>query len=227
MEFGAAAPVRSEAEAAIATIRLVLPQGALRRWHKTLAERLSADGHRVLVAIRRREGAPPPSTALIEMVEGLLYASGGASPCDPVAPGDWALDEGGDADLLFDLTGSSEPQADAIVPLYDGEAGEAARDAVLLDGRAPWIELATTRDESRQVHASALPAIARPELLRCGREAAADRTITLIVKLGRARPRRAERRAPGPRPRASGGGAVSRRLARRRHRPPAAQARRA
>ncbi len=183
MEFGAAAAARSDAEAAIATIGLLLPQGQLRRWHKTLAERLSADGHRVLVEIRAREGAPAPSTALIERIESLLYARGGASPSDPLPPGDWAREEKGRADLVFDLTGSSEPHANAIVPLYDGAVGEMARDAALLEGRAPSIELATARGESREVHASALPAVERPGVLQSGRDAVANRTITLVTGL--------------------------------------------
>ena len=83
-------------------------------------------------------------------------------------PGAWSAPAEGDADLVFDLTGSTEPEPGAIVPLYDGVAGDAARDAALLDGRAPWIELAH-RSRRAAVYASALPAVRRRDLLSSGR----------------------------------------------------------
>jgi hypothetical protein len=53
------------------TVRLLLPQGDLRRWHRTLAERLFGRC-RLLIETRPRRGAPPPSTALIEALEDLI-----------------------------------------------------------------------------------------------------------------------------------------------------------
>ena len=39
---------------------------------------------------------------------------------DSEAPGAWSVEREGDADLVFDLSGSSEPEANTIVPLFDG-----------------------------------------------------------------------------------------------------------
>jgi hypothetical protein len=144
---------------------------------------LTAGGHRIVFETRAWQGESAPSTALIEMVESLLYVRGRASPCDPAPPGEWAGEEAGGADLTFDLTGSPEPQSGAIVPLYDGAAGDIARDAALLEGRAPWIELVSGDGANRLTHASALPALARRGILAYGREAVATRLVTLVTML--------------------------------------------
>ena len=143
-------------------VRLLLPQGGLRRWHRALAERLAAKRHRALIETRERRGAPPPSTALIEALEDLIARPRPPATLDRAPAGAWSAPGAGDADLVFDLTGSAEPEPGAIVPLYDGAAGDAARDAALLDGRAPWIELAQTIGDAPRVYASALPALRRP-----------------------------------------------------------------
>jgi len=87
-------------------VRLLLPQGDLRRWHRALAERLAADGHRVLVALRPRLGAAPALTQLIETLE--EWTQRGRTPAAMLSepPGAWCAAESGEAELLFDLTGS-------------------------------------------------------------------------------------------------------------------------
>ena len=164
-------------------VRLLLPQGGLRRWHRALAERLATERCRVLIETRERRGAPPHSTVLIEALEDLIARSRPPATLDRAPAGAWTAPGDGDADLVFDLTGSAEPEPGAIVPLYDGVAGDAARDAALLDGRAPWIELAQMIGGAPRAFASALPAVRRRDLLCSGRAAVADALVALVVQL--------------------------------------------
>jgi hypothetical protein len=164
-------------------VRLLLPLGGLRRWHRALAERLAAERCRVLIEARERRGAPPPSTALIEALEDMIVRPGPPRALERAQPGAWSAPGAGDADLVFDLTGSAEPEPEAIVPFYDGAPGDAARDAALLDGRAPWIELAQTIGDAPRVYASALPALRRRDQLSSGRAAVADAIAALVAKL--------------------------------------------
>ena len=163
-------------------VRLLLPRGDLRHWHRALVERL-AGRCRVLVETRQRRGAPPRSTAMIEALEGLIARARAPAALELAPPGAWSAPVVGDADLVFDLTGSAEPEPGAIAPLYDGVAGDAASDAALLDGRAPWIELAQALGDTPRVYASALPAIRRLDLLCSGRAAVADALVALVVQL--------------------------------------------
>jgi hypothetical protein len=170
-----------EREAAIATIRLLLPHGRLRRWHKALADRLAAEGHRVLGEARPGATNAPPALALVETLEDLLYGRGRPSANDIVADGEGPANEAGPADLVFDLTGAGDPQRGAIAPLYDGAAGDAARDAILLEGRAPEVELALIEAGEPRILAKGLPAIERPSVLRFGRDAVTSRVVTLAL----------------------------------------------
>ena len=205
------------------TVRLLLPQGGYRHWHRTLAERIAAARCRVLIETRARRGATPPSTALVEALEDLIARRRPPATLDRALAGAWSAPAAGDADLVFDLTGSAEPQPGAIVPLFDGAAGDAARDAALLDGRAPWIELAQMTGDAPRILASALPAVRRPDQLSCGRAAIADALVALIVQLarrglGEAAPPRDALAAPSPAPvrfaAATLAGAIERRLRR-------------
>ena len=143
--------------------------------------RLTAAGHRVLAEPRPVANEGGAALALVETLEGLLYGRGRPSANDALGPADWPADEAAEADLVFDLTGAREPQQGAIVPLYDGLPGDAARDAVLLEGRAPELELALIEGDARRVLARGLPAIERPSILRFGRDAVADRIVTLVL----------------------------------------------
>jgi len=166
------------------TVRLLLPQGGFRRWHRALAERL-ASRCQVLIETRERRGPPPPSTAVIETIEDLIARPRPPATLDRAPVGAWCAPGVGGADLVFDLTGSAESAPGAIVPLYDGVAGDAARDAALLDRRAPWIELAQGIGDAARVYASALPALPRSDLLCSGRAAVADALVALVVRLAR------------------------------------------
>jgi hypothetical protein len=161
-------------------VRLLLPQDDLRRWHRTLAERLAADGHRVLITLRPRLGEAAASTQLIETLE--AWTQRGRTPAAMVRepPGAWCAAESGEADLLFDLTGSTSVEPRAIAPTYDGAPGDAARDAALLDGRGPWIEFVAVGADGPRVHATALPALPSRNRLIAGR---ADIAATLAVSV--------------------------------------------
>ena len=164
-------------------VRLLLPKGDLRRWHRALAERLSARHCQVAIEERERRGAPAPSTALIESLEGLIARPRPPAALERAPAGAWSAPCADQVDFAFDLTGSAAPEPGAIVPLYDGSPGDAARDAALLDGRAPWIELAKPTGDAPLVYAAALPALRRSDLLCCGRAATAEALGALIVQL--------------------------------------------
>ena len=102
---------------------------------------------------------------------------------DRAPAGAWSAPGAGDADLVFDLTGSAEPEPGAIVPLYDGAAGDAARDAALLDGRAPWIELAQMTATRRGSTLGRCRRCGDRDLLSSGRAAVADALAALVVQL--------------------------------------------
>jgi len=180
-------------------VRLLLPQDGLLRWHRALAERLASDGHLVRVALRPRRGAPTSLTQLIETLE--EWAQRRRRPAATLGepPGAWCAADDCEADLAFDLTGSVEAEPGAIVPFYDGAAGDAARDAAVLDGRAPWIELVATGDDGPRVCASALPALPSRDRLLAGR---AD-IAAVLTALIRALARRGPGEAPPIRPRAA------------------------
>lgn len=186
------------------SVRLLLPEGGLLRWHADLVARLTADD--VAVSVARGVVLPKHAgLALVEELERLLYARNRASVCDAIEIGAWAQDSDALADLLFDLTGATAPAPGAIFPLYDGASGEAARDDALLDRRAPRLQLARATDDGPVILAECLPALERPWLLHAGREAVATRLALLVrecVQRGGAvihkagAPERAPSRAP-------------------------------
>jgi hypothetical protein len=167
----------------MSVVRLLLPEGGLERWHRTLAERLAADGHRVGVTLCQRRGALPPSTGLIETLEDILQRGRRPSETAPEAPGAWTSAGEGDAHLVFDLTGSTDAAPGAVVPCFDGVPGDGARDMALLEGRAPWIEFAVMGDEGPLVYASALPALPSGRRLNAGRAAVALALSALVRRL--------------------------------------------
>jgi len=117
------------------------------------------------------------------MLEGLLYGRGRLSANDSLGETDWPAPASGDPDLVFDLTGADAPREGAVAPFFDGAPGDAARDAALLEGRAPEIELALVAADGRRTLARGLPAIERPSALRFGRDAVSSRIATLALGL--------------------------------------------
>lgn len=167
-------------------IRLLLPRGDIRRWHRILADRLSADGHCVLFALCAARNQPAGAMALLDAVERLLYVRGDAHQSDLLAPGEWLpLEKEGEAELVFDLSGAAAPAARAIVPLFNGWAGDIARDAGLMADGPPILELARADGDNWQILARALPAVGPQTGLVFGRDALADRTIALVRQAAR------------------------------------------
>ena len=161
------------------TVLLLLPEPGVQRWHAALIDRLAGDGVRVCVEMRPGAAAST-GLALVEQLEGLLYRRGRASVCDIAEARAWAYGSDAPADFVFDLTGAAVPAAGAIVPLYNGGVGEAARDNALLGSRAPRIQLVQTTDGAPAILAEGLPALERPWLLHAGREAVATRLALLV-----------------------------------------------
>ena len=168
LETGRRRPATSRA-APMTAVRLLLPQGGLRRWHRLLVDRLVAQRHRALVEVRAAARGGAALDSADRGARGPDRATRRPAALDREPSGAWSAPDSGEADLVFDLTGSAEPEPGAIVPLYDGAAGDAARDAALLDHRAPWIELAAIGDDAPRVYAVGLagaaatrPAVRRP-----------------------------------------------------------------
>jgi hypothetical protein len=177
-------------------IRLLLPDDDLRRWHRALATALAADGHRVGIALRPRRDETPPLTKLIETLETRARRGGARAETARESRGAWRHIDVDAPELTFDLTGAAEGARGAIVPLYDGVAGDAARDAALLEARTPWIELAALDPDGPRVYASALPALPSRERLLAGRADLAVALSALIRGLARRGP--GEARPPRP-----------------------------
>ncbi len=161
------------------TVRLLLPRADARRWHLALCARLESAGLRVTVEEAR--GAPQPlAMRLCEELERLIYGARGSGLCERVdAPFAEAAADG--AMTTLDLSGAPAPAKGAIMPLYDGEPGDAARDAALLDGCMPRLALARESDGRFEILAEGLPAHERPWSLRAGREAIAARILVLAT----------------------------------------------
>jgi hypothetical protein len=203
----------------VIAVRLLLPAGQPKRWHGALFDRLVADGARVSV-----DFVPPAprrgDVAALESLERLLFAR------DPAAPGaaldagltqNWPRAGAQDADLTLDLSGAHDPPEGVVAPFYDGAPGEAARDAALLAGRAPLIQLAAREGATLRLHAEGRPAFERPWLYVDGLDAVAGR-LALLAREAARRTDAAETptAAPAPcRPRSGAFGFATRGLARR------------
>lgn len=176
-------------------LRLILPQDDVRRWHLALRDRLQRTGFRVEVDFAPGS-VPPLALRLCEELESLIYGARGAGLCERVEA---VPSTSGESALLIDLTGSATPARGAIAPLYDGVAGDAARDAALLDGRMPRLALARATDNGLQILAEGLPALERPWMLRAGRAAIATRILALApIALRNLQAQGGEMAAPRP-----------------------------
>ncbi|MBV1704937.1 MAG: formyl transferase, partial [Hyphomicrobiales bacterium] len=163
-------------------------------------------------AVDLAHAGPPttPGLALVETLERTLLRRG-SRPC-PLDAADAAdaadLPTGRPAqegELVVDLTGAPSPRAGALAPTFDGLFGDDARDAILLDGRAPWLELVDPAAAPPLSFGRALPAVDRPWTLRFGRAAVATRIATLIeAALSRTPPIPFRASAPAARGRARG-----------------------
>ncbi|MDE2364042.1 MAG: hypothetical protein KGM42_15295 [Hyphomicrobiales bacterium] len=165
------------------SVCLRLPADGLLRWHEDLVAALRKGGHTVGVELRAIVAREPPALSLLGEVERLLFVRGRADALSPSTSRDWARAEAGPFDLAFDLTGAAAIEPGVLGLCYDGALGDAARDAALLEGRAPRVSLARACVDGRIERLSdALPANERPDLLHAGRVAIASRAALLILR---------------------------------------------
>ena len=156
-------------------LRLLLPEGDIRRWHLRLREKLQQAGFAVEIDLAPG-ASPPPALRLCEELERLIYGERGGDVCERAEAVAGVSDRPA---ILIDLTGADQPRDGAITLLYDGAPGDAARDAALLDGRAPRIAFARIASGQLQIIADGLPALERPWMLSAGRVAVAQRILAL------------------------------------------------
>ncbi|WP_424360282.1 glucosamine inositolphosphorylceramide transferase family protein [Methylocystis parvus] len=166
------------------SVRILSPEGELRRWHRKLFESLERDG--VRVGFDWRAGPPRAlEIALLDELERLLLTRRRDNLLDRETQTDDLPRWRDAADVLIDLTGNSEPAVGAVFPVYCGVAGDDARDAMLLAGAPPHVGLAKREGDRTVLVADARIALERPEILRSAREAVVTRLITLIRTLVR------------------------------------------
>lgn len=166
------------------SVRILAPEGELRRWHRKLFEALEGDG--VRVGVEWRAGPRrAPAIALLDELERLLLTRRRASLLDSETRTDDLPRWTEPADVLIDLTGQPEPVTGAVFPVYCGVAGDEACDAMLLSGAPPHVGLAKRDGDRTVIVADARIALERPEILRGRREAVVTRLITLIRTLMR------------------------------------------
>ncbi len=169
-------------------IGLRIEPNRLRRWHRTLAERLSAGGDTVAVVF-----APPgpaePGTGFLLAAERRLLAGRRISGADPLDPPDltaFAAPPEAAFDLVVDLTHrpALAPGATTLVVAYDGLAGENAALAALLAGAVPVVEIAEGASGVvlERLHVSTEMAVG----IGGGLDALGARVITVLVALAAA-----------------------------------------
>lgn len=168
------------------SVRLILPAGEVRVWHRSLHDTLQRDGADVSIdygpAPRR-----PLAVTLLDELERLLLARNRAGSLDVVGPWNGLRRSTDRADLVFDLSGRAEPAEGVIVPTYGGAPGDLACDALLMTGEPVRLDLVEVVGAAGVVVATALPALEQPNVLRSGRDAMASRIATLIRAVVRRR----------------------------------------
>lgn len=145
-----------------------------RVWHRRLATRLEAAGHRV--SLRLCDARPLPFAARATLAaERRLYGR----RCAALARADsWAATRAdAPGDLCLHLAGPVPPEP-ALDLAFDGRAGDAAMLEALLGGRAPRV---TARVDDI-CYAAGLPAIETPWRLHRTLDAVLERLETLLVQ---------------------------------------------
>ncbi len=130
-------------------VEVRLDPADLRRWHLWVLEELEDAGMEVRIAPASAAGLPPAARALL-LLERVLYGGrhamdtmdGGTLPRPPAS---------GTPAAVIDLTGrkTAAGEKGVLVPLYDGAPEEAAAMAAVLDGRAPFLEIAVGSEGRR------------------------------------------------------------------------------
>jgi hypothetical protein len=162
---------------------------SLRRWHLDLATRLEAAGHMVGLT-RSADSAGMAGSAglsLLVALERRLFAVPPALRSEPVQWPSQLSAPREACDLVIVLDGAApaaEGGAAALLPLYDGEAGEAAAIEALLDGRAPFLAVAIAKpgDAEARLLATALPALEEPRVFTASLERVCAHMGALILR---------------------------------------------
>lgn len=168
----------------MAFVCLLLPRDGVQGWHHFLINRLREDAHHVVVSWRRGRSTSL-GLALVEELERLVgrHRPRLSGDGDRMPVVEQAAEER--PDIMFDLSGGNEPAPGSVVPLFDAQPGDDARDAALFDERAPWLQLAYFIDGRMHPLAEALPALERPWSLLAGRDTIYQRLVHLIRAVAR------------------------------------------
>ncbi|MGQ0672233.1 MAG: glucosamine inositolphosphorylceramide transferase family protein [Hyphomicrobium sp.] len=198
-------------------IEVIADSHRLRRWQLWLVEALGK-ATACTVATRLVTGAPPLAPGLTTLLsfERLVGLARIESAADSIPASTWPTHsvETARPDLVIDLSGQARPPVSpgvrTLVPLFDGAPHEEAMWQALLDGRAPWLEIADS-DRTSPV-AVGLPALEAPHHVSQSADAVISRLIQAIERSARLihqggqpletangnRPRLAARAAPSP-----------------------------
>lgn len=180
------------------TIRTARPL----RWHEELVRRLEAAGHRVAWIAGCPGPALPSAVLLLFEMEGLLYRRRSARLWGEASPRSGAEPAGSRAPAIrIDLTGQGAATGADLRVLYDGTADPNAAVAALVDGRTPWLDVAS----GDGVLTSGLPASEDPSAISRGLDSVLARAVDLcalaVARLAATPPVGPERsRAAGPVP---------------------------
>ena len=152
----------------------------LRRWHVRLRAELEAAGH--LVRFTEGASAPLPGRLLL-LAESRVYAARSALFAPASGTRQAGEPEKAGADLVLCLDGSPPADRSALVPRFDGAAGDAALLRALLAGRAPVIRVGREGGgrPPREIVAGH-PALGNPELLAQALDDVLGRLVTLLCQ---------------------------------------------
>ncbi len=168
-------------------IGLRLNRQRLWGWHRWLCDALrEADADCAIVLV---DGPPlPGAVALLLSFERLIYGLPGEHACDRLEPTAFSAGLAGAGaagrppDLLLDLSGV--PPESGLAPqlrlTYDGDAGEDALIAALLDGRLPVLALRGPASECWAAH----PAVEDRKVLTRALDNAFSTALRLCLKAG-------------------------------------------
>ncbi len=172
-------------------VEIRIQRSNLRRWHRSLADRLSRTFHDcdIRLTLVGGEASLPASVKALLMLEGMILRRARPTLYDPVAEADAGRQTPADfaPDLVFDCTGldgaaSAGASARILRPLYAGSASEEVLVASLLSGSMPDIVIEDVG--SGLTVASGKPGSGLPGLSG-GLEAVLSRTIVLLTSAAR------------------------------------------
>jgi hypothetical protein len=165
-------------------IVIAIVPGRFMRWQEMLRARLAARRPEAEVVFRldpSSDGQPLLITQLLAL-ERLLLTSGRPALCDRLPPPTDPVEPDRVGDVLVDLTGAGRESKTAKIlrPLYDGQHGDQAAVAAILDGAPPT--LAIEDAATSEIIAQGLPSFECAPSLTEGLDAVYSRTALLIER---------------------------------------------